>query len=102
MKASATNVQPPLNMVMQIGEYGEGSDIDMITYNNVDVTVRGTSDYWNIYNLCVAGGYNRTTSGYTTRAMKLKMFCIRAYFKKLTPVEIAANYAVDKARFNLT
>lgn len=39
--------------------------------------------------------------GYTGRSMLMSAMSLRAYSRVLIPAEIAANYAVDVARFNL-
>ena len=44
------------------------------------------------------GGFRIGRSGYTTYQ---DICCVRIYSRSLTAAEIAANYAIDKARFNL-
>ena len=60
--------------------------------NDVDAIRIGTS----------VGLKTEIFNGYRgTRASHGRMYCVRAYDRSLTPVEISANYAIDKARFNL-
>lgn len=42
--------------------------------------------------------YNASFAGY----LNGDIYCVRIYSRALTAAEVAANYAVDKARFNLT
>jgi len=59
------------------------------------VKLEGTNTWANRGGFSVGGG---TIAGYTWAG---KMYCIRLYDRDLTDAEIVANYAVDKARFNL-
>ena len=46
-------------------------------------------------------GYRYTYSSDSPTVNGMKFYCIRVYNRALTAAEIAANYAIDKARFNL-
>ena len=48
--------------------------------------------------ICIVGDWGETYVNVGT----LKIYCMRIYNRSLTASEIAANYAVDKARFGLT
>ncbi len=67
-----------------------------IALNGSVLTTVGITDSWgSLYNVCAIGGRNGSYSAVG------HIYSVRAYSRALTAAEIAANYAVDKARFNL-
>lgn len=68
--------------------YVNGNELQPVTHS---------TDGWNNGSVTLIGG--RIGGGYSLHA---NYFCIRFYSRALTSAEIAANYAVDSIRFNLT
>lgn len=85
---SFTNYQSPHNVAFTFGDeylaYGDG----------VLSTAGNYNDWWTI-----PAGY--INSGNYDRAGIGDYYAVRLYSRALTAAEIAANYAIDKARFNL-
>ena len=67
--------------------------------NGIPLSLQSSSGNWNLNNGVQIGMRNNSTN-YTTACLG-GFHCIRLYSRALTAAEIAANYAVDKARFNL-
>lgn len=67
--------------------YVNGNELQPVTHS---------ADAWNNGSVTIIGG--RPDGGFRVLA---NYFCIRFYNRVLTAAEIAANYAVDKERFNL-
>ena len=77
------------------GLYKNGEvDQSAYTYNNSWSSI-GT-DY--LDKITIGHGYSNPTTG---RPMVGEIYSLRAYSRALTDAEIAANFAIDKARFNL-
>lgn len=68
-----------------------------IYVNGTEITGAATPSILNIHGNFIASSWS-TTSGYLWTG---KIFSIRYYNRVLTDAELAANYAIDKARFNL-
>lgn len=60
-----------------------------------------SQDYWSNRNDAIVSIGGRRRSGQWGYG-RIDCYCIRLYSRALTAVEVAANYAVDKARFNLS
>ena len=69
------------------GCYVNGNELQPVTHS---------ADPWNNGSVTIIGG--RMNGSYRLLA---NYFCVRFYSRDLTAAEIAANYAIDKARFNL-
>ena len=65
--------------------------------NSVQVSTTSGSDYWMTQDRLLQIGYFNNTN----YPFWGEIYCIRLYSRALTASEIAANYAVDKERFNL-
>ena len=65
----------------------------MATYCNGAIQSGGKIDYWSNEMWQIFGRNSNYSTG--------NAYCVRYYFRALTAEEIAANYAIDKARFNL-
>ena len=64
--------------------------------NSILASTQNVIDNRNILSRWFLGEYNGN------RNSKVDYYCIRLYSRALTAEEIAHNYAIDKARFNLT
>ena len=72
------------------------SDGSVVTYGDGIISTGNLyNDYWK-----VSKGY-LAYSSYQSRWSNIDCYCLRLYSRALTADEIAANYAIDKARFNL-
>ena len=72
---------------------GDSNSVDKIYKLGVESETTPINDYWS----GATPGINRYGSYYFTGTVRF----IRLYSRALTASEIAANYAIDKARFNL-
>jgi len=80
-------------------DYLESDDVDRISINGVARTLNVASPSWVLLNLNQLG---RTTLTGTESTYAIQShYCVRIYNRVLNAAEVAANYAVDKARFNL-
>jgi hypothetical protein len=93
---------------------GTSNEFDGIaaSFSFPDYTKTSAIGYFNGTSRAASGNntldYNATTRGTVARiggtaqqSMPIEVYNIRLYSKILTAAEIAANYAIDKARFNL-
>lgn len=71
--------------------------------NGVEVSRTSTSEAWSVPGTAISlGGRSDGTSTYkNANNMVGYVYACRCYDRNLTAAEVAANYAVDKARFNL-
>lgn len=76
--------------------YAELAANDNIYFNGAKTDTISASGNWNLSTELSIGG-----NGSATTAIVGKCHSVRLYSRALTADEIAANYAVDKARFNL-
>ena len=78
--------------------YSEGSSVDKIYKNGVSGSTGNITNTWNASSRLIIG--NRATTS-DSRNWQGVLNAIRMYSRALTADEIAHNYAIDKARFNL-
>lgn len=88
---SFTNYQSPHNVAFTFGDeylaYGDGVLSTSGNYN----------DWWTV----ATGVINYGIGGLVGRAGIGDYYAVRLYSRALTAAELAANYAIDKSRFNL-
>lgn len=65
------------------------------------VTVNGASVATTGRGFAIGRGYGSFSGRASSRCLKADVYTMRIYSRKLIDAEVAANYAVDKARFNL-
>lgn len=74
---------------------------DRLFVNGAEVVDRGSGNSWTNSANVVLFGYSGNNVPGASRCYFGKYLAVRPYEKVLFPAEIAANYAVDKARFGL-
>ena len=79
--------------------YATAPSNDKIFFNGVEQSVESAAGNWGLLNNLVIGAISVAGSG--SVGVIGKCHCVRIYSGALTVPEIAANYAIDRARFNL-
>ena len=77
--------------------YGTTAADDILYFNGEEQQTTSSGGNWNLNSMTYVGG-----DGGTSTSVIGVCHCIRVYSRALTAAEVAADYAVDKARFNLT
>ncbi len=75
-----------------------GADVGKVYYNGNEVTPQTFGENFDASPYVCLGAYKTNDARYPYTG---SVYCIRIYSRALTAAEIAANYAIDKQRFNL-
>ena len=86
----------PLTMGVTVG-----TSTPELFVNGAKITPSSSADGWSVYNVFSLFANSLSKNGGYNNGAEKEIYNARCYSRFLTAAEIAANHAVDKARFNL-